>query len=462
VNGLLVVAALARGGLMAELEEAGAAEAPIVVRIDVEGARGLVELVRSRVPSFLRGGFDDQVASIAASLGGDPFTPDGWKQLGLDPKRSIVIAIGRSNASMAGIRAVVPVADPARAAQTIVRAQALAPALRFGAPGRGKTLTIDLVAPTDAGDAGDGSALFTPVPPKKLDALLGPEPIAILIKPQRLAETMQRLRGRDPTELAPVAGILGFPLGDLAATISIRNAILTVHARWEVAPKSALSRALATTIDSGLPRPADTPDAALHVHSYVAPRELAALDPTHMTFDLPSSPYFPAGGLYPLLQIMAWPYSIGATIAHVNSADARAKPIFDGLRDAVLVVQTIGDDLDHTSAAFEIALDRTAFDELRVLITKVWGAAPGLVDHGRIRPFARGTSLGVAIQDSGPAYLAIVRHAPAPPKDLVFEAHAAPAALALLSPLAVFAGALDLSARWDGHAIAIDATLSPP
>jgi hypothetical protein len=88
-----------------------------------------------------------------------------------------------------------------------------------------------------------------------------------------------------------------------------------------------------------------------------------------------------------------------------------------------------------------------------------WGAGP-------VRAFSRGLgktiTIGAAIRDSAPAYLAHTRAAPAPPKGTVAELHASAAALALVHPLGALAGTLDASLRWDGRALAIDATLAPP
>jgi hypothetical protein len=518
VRAVVVAAALAipaaaaakpSADLTAELREAGAAEAPIVIRLDARALTGLHDLVRSRVPSLLRGGLDAALDQLAAQLGGSPFTDDGWRAMGLEPPRPIVSAAGRTTeppfataraatgAILVDVRAIVPVADPAAAARTIARVQTIAPDLVFGPPRR--TLSIDLVIPAETATADEiraarpallaarstDAAVAARLRDPTAAALAGTAPLALHVAPAQLADTLLWLRlGRQaatPTpdaiafvrDLArPLAPILAGPLGTFGASAELRHDTLAVHAAWAVETPSPLATALARTSDSGLPRPSDTPDAALHLHSYVA--GLAALDALHasgMTFDLPAEPFFPFGGLSPLVDIVGWPYALGATIAHVETADPRARPIFAGTRDGVLVVQTLGADVDHTAAAFEVAFAPDAAATVRRATTAVYGdgaTAGGVTTWGagRVRVFARtvGTidTVGAALRDAGDAYRALPRKAPPAPHDLVLELHAAPAALALVSPLAVFAGALDLSARWDGHALQIDATLSPP
>jgi hypothetical protein len=508
--------------LVDEMVSAGAAEAPIVVRIDPAALPSVRAFARSRVPWPLRDPFDDALGALGGALGGDPFTADGWRALGLDPTRPIVIAIGRTNGArvlaaqgerapivaggehpaasardpeplLVGVRAIVPVADPRRAAAAIARAQQLAPALAFGAPG--KTLAIDLVlapgpdgtdvvlAPTHMVEArSTRNDVLARLRAPAADVLAGAAPIALHVDPRRLVETGLWLRAAAlgdrggprvdviRASAAPIAPILQSSFRALGATVELHEGTATVHASLALVPRSRIATAIAVTRDSGLPRPADTPDAALHVHSYVAGLSALIATPGMMTYDLPSRPSFDPGPPGPLFDALAWPTELGATMSHVVDAEPRARGIFDGVGDAVLVAATIGPDLDHTAAALEVALQPDAAAQVRPLIDAVWGAsraAGGVTSWGagRVRPFSRalphGDGIGAALGDSAPAYLALTRAAPAPPAGVVLEVHAAPDALGLLDPIATFAGTLDLTARAQPAALAIDATLSP-
>jgi hypothetical protein len=515
-------AAAPPAALVDELMQAGAAEAPIVVRIDPAALPSVRTFVRARVPWLLRDPFDDGLGAFAGLLGGDLFTPDGWKLLGLDPSRPVVIAIGRTTGArvlaaqherapivrggarpadgvraqerlLVDVRVIVPVADRLRAAQAIARAAQIMPALAFGEPGR--TLQIDLViAPGPDGDEyalasmpvvearSTRRAVLTRLRDAGGEMLASAAPIALHVDPRRLVETALWLRAAEladdagprvdevRTSFAQLDPTITGTFGALGATIDLQGGTAAVHATIAVAPRSALATALATTADSGLPRPTDTPDAALHVHSYVAAiSALIAAPRGGMTFDLPSQPSFEAGRLAPIFDALAWPSELGATMAHVVDAEPRARGIFDGLGDAVLVASSIGPDLPRSAAALEVAVTPDADAALHAVIDAVWGAPhAGAVTtwgDGRVRPFARtlphGRAIGAALGGSGAAYLALARHAPAPAAGVVLELHAAPDALGLVAPLATFAGTLDLTARYQAPALAIDATLSP-
>ena len=428
-----------------EMKLAGAADAPIVARIDPNALPAIEAAIRARVPMLLRSSFDHAMSSIAQQLGGDPFTPDGWRALGLDPSKPILIAAGVDH----DITAIVAVGDPARVATTIATAKTVAPQLAF--KDRGAWLAIDLAGRAEAPSSDRAVKERLRAAP----ALEGKDPIAFQIDP-RLAPV--------PAAIAPV---VSGSFGPLDASIDLRGPTAMLHARWDIVARSALATALATTVDDGLPRPADTPDAILHLHTYFALAALAAA-PTHgMTFDLPSRPFLEGDDPPAWIDALAWPYELGATMTHVIGAEPRAKPLFAGARDLALVVSQVGDDLDHSAATAEVAVEPTTAATLDHLIELVWGARTGDTwGTGRIRAFARhlgasADAIGLALRDSAPAYLALARHAPPAPKDLVLELHAAPAALALVDPVAYFAGTLDLAARYDGHALAIDATLSP-
>jgi hypothetical protein len=508
--------------LVDEMMAAGAAEAPIVMRIDPAELPALHAFARSRVPWPVREAFDDGLGSFTGLLAGDPFTPDGWGMLGLDPTKPIVIAIGRTTGSrvlgaqgerdpiikggerpdrtarppatlLVDIRVIVGVTDPTRARVAIARAKRLLPGLRFGDPG--KTLAIDLelgpggddhvglAAAALAGATSTRKAVLARLRAAGADVLTGSAPIALHVDPRRLLETALWLRADEVAdrngprvdevraEVAEVDPVLRASFGALGATIDLQGGTATVHATLAVVPRSPVAAALAATRDSGLPRPADTPDAVLHVHSYVAALSALITPPTGaMTFDLPARTAFDAGDASAVVDGLAWPAELGATMAHVVAVEPRSRVIFDGIGDAVLVAQSIGDDLPHSAAALEVAVSADADAALRPLIDAVWGASQSNAGvttwgGGRVRPFARSLpharTIGAALGDSAPAYLTLARTAPPPAPGTVLELHAAPVALGLVTPLAVFAGTLDLTARYDAATVAIDATLSP-
>jgi len=519
-NASAAAAPARRDVIASELALAGA-DAPIVVRADASGVHDLIAALRARVPALLRGPLDDALASLAQQLGGDPFAPAGWTALGFDPSRPMVVAIGRTTGpdvlAFAGerdplvpggappsptkpttatlaveVRVVIPIGDAAIATRTGAR---LASMLREASIASADA-TIDassrtlVLAISDTRDDRAKARLAPRAPASArlrdptAAALTNAAPIAVHVEPLRLAETMfwRRARGGIPAaptheifvtlrDLArPIAPMIAGPIGHAGAAIEIHGDAIHADLTVAIAPRSPLAITLARTVDSALPRAADTPDAALHLHSYLADvAALSELPSAGMTFDLPPEPFFPYGGLSPLIEIVSAPYALGAAVTHVAHAEPAARPMLAGIRDAALVIDTVGTDFASSRATLEVAVTRDASTALQPLLSTIWGtpatAAFTSWGQGPIRPFARTlgatTTVGVAIRDSAASYLQHTRTSPAPPRGTVLELHATAAALALVHPIASLAGTLDATARWDGRALHIDATIAP-
>jgi hypothetical protein len=321
------------GALTRPLAKLGAAEAAVIVRIDVDPLAALTDAAIGRIPRWVRGGVLDLRAGLATAVDADPTTRAGWQALGLDPDRPVLIAISAGTARAlalhgehrplfeggtmpAGterafaptwhVRIALPVADRARAHHALARltsmptaagqVELMPAAARIGALATVRVLdltgvvrlddhalTIDLfAAPNPPTFAQIGPYLADRSAPRAIDALLATPAGAQLtapgldlwIDPRREVEG-QLLAGPQPAR-ALVDGACELtcaavrgPLGPLGVTVSARDLTVTAAIAWEVAAGSPLAAVLGHTVDHGLPRPADLPAAPLIVRSYV-------------------------------------------------------------------------------------------------------------------------------------------------------------------------------------------------
>lgn len=497
--------------LIATLADVSAAEGAVVVRADVDALAALTDAAIARGNLLERAAISAVRAQLADLTEGDLATRSGWTALGLDPDRPLLLAM-RPLRSEPGptwrISLRVPVANRARVQRAITRAEAwlhasvvtfsraVPPALAgarvlaFPLPRAvgfvrldGRALAIDLVPMRGADQARESllAATLDRSSPTAVKALLASDAGATLavpgvdvwIDPARVLAMPLLTRGWEPTtgpcNLTCV--VLRGPLGPLGVALGTRGAAITADARWQVDAASPLASVLAATVDHGLPRPGDLPDAPLIVRSYVASwAPLAALDTRAVPLDLPPPVFASSDLAWPLTALWAWPVLVGGVIAHVESAEPSAAPLFAGLGDFAVAVLAVGDDLDHTTAVAEVAIDPTIAATLHGFGDRIWGpahAATGasIWGTGRIRGFARALgaapTVGFAVRDTAPTWLALTRSTPPPPPGTVAEGRVAGSVLTLLDPLAHYLGDLSFTARYDG-ALRIDLAFAPP
>ena len=510
LGGAPAAAAPARGAqLTPSLADVSAAEAALVVRADVDALAALTDVAIARGNLLERTALTMVRAQLAEATGDDPTTRRGWTALGLDPDRPLVIAVRPLNHGDPSppwrVSLRVPIADRKRLQRTLARFETWvhASAVTFtrGVPpefaGRrvtsfrlpraigfvrldARALAIDVVPMQGADQSPASLARFITdrSSPAAIDALLASDAGAALavpgvdvwIDPQAVARTSLLTRGWSPRDAGPcnlTCVVLRGPLGPLGVSFGTRGATITVAARWQVEAGSPLATVLASTVDHGLPRPADVPDAALIMRSYVASwAPLAALDTRAVPLDLPPPVFASSPEAWPMTALWSWPVLIGGVIAHVTAAEPAAAPLLAGVGDFALAVLTLGDDLDHTAAIAEVAIDPATTATLHGFADQIWGAADAKIwGTGRIRGFARTLgatpTVGVAIRDAAPRWLPVGRASPPPPAGTVAEGRIAVEVLALLDPMAKYLGDLSFTATFDG-ALRIDLAFDPP
>ncbi|MCE9577827.1 MAG: hypothetical protein K8W52_32130 [Deltaproteobacteria bacterium] len=494
----------------ADLADVTASEAAVVVRADVDGLSALADVAISRGNILERTALVAARAQLAELTGGDLAARSGWTALGLDPDRPLLISIapiahGPGTSWRVNLR--VPVADRRRVQRAVTRFErwvgATVVTFDRGTPpelaGRrvtsfhlprafgfirldARSLAIDIVpqAGIDQSAASLARAIIARSAPAAIDALLASDAgaalaasgVDVFIDPQAFARTSLLTRGwpadrvEGPCNLTCV--VLRGPLGPLGVSLGTRGATITVDARWQVEAGSPLAAVLAATVDHGLPRPADLPDAALIVRSYVAGwGRLATLDTSAVPLDLPPPVFASSASAWPVTALWSWPVLIGGVVAHVTAAEPTAAPLLSGVGDFAIAVLALGDDVDHTSALAELAIDPTTTSTLHGFADRIWGPARDAIwGTGRVRGFARTIggstpTVGFALRDTATRWLPVARSSQPPPAGTVAEGRIAVDVLTLVDPMAHYLGNLSFAARFDG-ALRVDLAFDPP